>query len=66
MKQATPTPSGPSFQTLKEVESHAKARMEKVLADLQHEMAAVRTGRASVSLLAPVRVRRPSAPRGSG
>jgi ribosome recycling factor len=56
MKQATPTPSGPSFQTLKEVESHAKARMEKVLADLQHEMAAVRTGRASVSLLDPVRV----------
>lgn len=30
--------------------------MEKVLADLQHEMAAVRTGRASVSLLDPVRV----------
>ncbi len=56
MKQGTPTPSGPSFQTLKEVESHAKARMEKVLSDLQHEMASVRTGRASVSLLDSVRV----------
>ncbi len=30
--------------------------MEKVLADLQHEMASIRTGRASVGLFDPIRV----------
>jgi len=40
-----------TYQSVKEVEANAKTRMEKVLSDLQHEMAAVRTGRASVSLL---------------
>jgi len=30
--------------------------MEKALSDLQHEMAGIRTGRASVSLLDPIRV----------
>lgn len=44
-----------NFQNSKEVEASAKARMEKVLGDLQHEMAGVRTGRASVSLLDNVR-----------
>ncbi len=43
------------FQTVKEVEANAKTRMEKVLSDLQHDMAGVRTGRASVSLLDSVR-----------
>lgn len=43
-------------QTVKEVEAGAKARMEKVLGDLQHEMAGIRTGRASVNLLDSVRV----------
>jgi ribosome recycling factor len=42
--------------TLKEIGANTKARMEKVLADLQHHMASVRTGRASVSLLDNVRV----------
>jgi len=50
-----PTPGGNNFQNIKEVEAHAKGRMEKVLSDLQHEMAGVRTGRASVSLLDNVR-----------
>lgn len=45
-----------AFQSVKEVESHAKTRMEKVLSDLQHEMSHIRTGRASVSLLDNVRV----------
>lgn len=45
-----------TFQTIKEVEAHAKTRMEKVLADLQHDMTAIRTGRASVNLLEPVQV----------
>ncbi len=57
MKQDTPaTPSAQIFQSIKEIETHAKARMEKVLSDLQHEMASIRTGRASVGLLEPIRV----------
>lgn len=51
----TTTPTAHNFQNLKEVDSHAKTRMDKVLSDLQHEMAGVRTGRASVSLLDNVR-----------
>ena len=39
------------FQTVKEVESAATTRMEKVISDFQHHMASVRTGRASVNLL---------------
>jgi ribosome recycling factor len=49
------TPSAHVFQTVKEIESNAKTRMEKVLSDLQHDMAGVRTGRASVTLLDSVR-----------
>jgi len=44
-----------SFKTVKEIETSARTRMEKALADLQHDMAGVRTGRASVSLLDNVR-----------
>jgi ribosome recycling factor len=47
--------SGHTFQNVKDVEGNAKSRMEKVLTDLQHDMAGVRTGRASVSLLDNVR-----------
>jgi ribosome recycling factor len=32
------------------VEGHAKTRMDKVLTDFQHEMAGIRTGRASVAI----------------
>lgn len=49
------TQTAHNFQTVKEVEAAAKTRMEKVLADLQHDMAGIRTGRASVSLLDSVR-----------
>ena len=45
-----------NFTTVKEVEANAKARMEKVLADLQHEMANIRTGRAYINILDAVRV----------
>jgi ribosome recycling factor len=41
---------------VKDVENYAKSRMEKVLSDLQHEMAGIRTGRASVSLFDHVKV----------
>ncbi len=43
-------------QGVKEVESGARQRMEKVLGDFQHALATIRTGRASVAILDPVRV----------
>lgn len=51
-------PSGPAaqFKSVKDVEGHAKSRMEKVIADLMHAMAGVRTGRATVSLLDNIRI----------
>jgi len=51
----TSTPTAHNFQSVKEVDSHARSKMDKVLSGLQHEMAGVRTGRASVSLLDNVR-----------
>jgi len=52
---STTTQTAQNFQNAKEIESQAKSRMDKVLSDLQHEMAGVRTGRASVNLLDNVR-----------
>src|SRR6266568_6447217 len=49
-------PSGPTFNTVKEVEAHLKTRMDKALSDLQHDMASIRTGRATLSLLDHIRV----------
>ena len=49
-------PTAHNFKSVKEVEAQNKIRMEKVLSGLQHEMAGIRTGRASVSLLDTVRV----------
>lgn len=51
----TATQTAHNFQNAKEVETQAKSRMDKVLSGLQHEMAGVRTGRASVNLLDTVR-----------
>ena len=57
MKTEQPAaPSGPTFNSIKEVEAHLKARMEKAVSDLQHEMAAIRTGRASLGILDHIRV----------
>lgn len=55
MKNEPSTQAAHSFQNAKEIETHGKSRMDKVLSDLQHEMAGVRTGRASVNLLDNVR-----------
>ncbi len=55
MKNEPSAQTAHSFQNAKEIEIHGKTRMDKVLSDLQHEMAAVRTGRASVNLLDNVR-----------
>ena len=51
-----PAVSGPLFNTIKEVEANQKTRMEKALTDLQHEMASIRTGRASLGILDHIRV----------
>ncbi len=45
-----------TLTTTKQVETTAKTRMEKALADLAHAMTAVRTGRANASMLENVRV----------
>src|SRR5664279_1118958 len=50
---AEPAGQGP---TLKEVESTARQRMEKVIAALQHAMASLRTGRASINLFDGIHV----------
>ena len=44
------------MNTVPEIEAGAKQRMEKALTDLQHAMAAIRTGRASIHLLDNIRV----------
>lgn len=49
-------PAGSSFKSVKEVESNARTRMDKVLLELQHEMSNIRTGRANIGLLDNVRV----------
>ena len=49
-------PAARVFQNAKEVESHAKDRMEKGLHAFQHDMANIRTGRASISLLDNIRI----------
>ena len=49
-------PASSPFKNIKEVESNARTRMDKVFSDLQHEMTTIRTGRASISLLDNVRV----------
>jgi ribosome recycling factor len=45
-----------TFTTTKQIETHAKTRMDKVLADLQHGMTTIRTGRANAAMLDAVRV----------
>lgn len=49
-------PSGQVFNSAKDVQASLKTRMEKALADLQHEMASIRTGRASLGILDSIRV----------
>lgn len=52
-QQQAPTTN---FNSVKEVEASLKTRMEKALSDLQHEMASIRTGRASLGILDHIRV----------
>src|SRR5690349_15448779 len=52
----TAAASGHTFQSVKDVETSLKSRMEKAVSDLQHEMASIRTGRASLGILDHIRV----------
>jgi len=56
MKPEQQAPTNSEFQSVQDVEAHAKSRMEKVLTDLQHEMGNIRTGRASVSIFDNLKV----------
>jgi ribosome recycling factor len=56
MKTGPQSTPASTFRSAKEVMAASKTRMDKVVADLQHSMASIRTGRASVSLLDDVRV----------
>ena len=49
-------PGAHAFKTVREIEASVKTRMEKAVADLQHDMAIIRTGRASISILDHIRV----------
>jgi ribosome recycling factor len=56
MKNEQQTAAAHGAQSVKDVEAAARSRMEKVLSDLQHEMAGIRTGRASISIFDGIRV----------
>jgi ribosome recycling factor len=51
-----PQASANTFKNVREVEQSARTRMDKVLLDLQHAMAAIRTGRASVGIFDGLKV----------
>src|SRR3954447_12956625 len=49
-------PAAQAFKSVKDVENHARTRMEKVLGDLQHDVSNIRTGRASINLLDSIKI----------
>ena len=54
--ESTAATAANTFKNAKEVQANTRSRMEKALTDLQHAMAGIRTGRASVSIFDNVRV----------
>ncbi len=50
-----PTVTVTAFSSVKEIDASARTRMEKVLSDLQQEMAGIRTGRATIALFDSIR-----------
>ena len=54
--ESTAASAANAFKNVREVEANAKSRMEKALTDLQHAMASIRTGRASVSIFDNLKV----------
>src|SRR6267378_7841303 len=55
-EQHAAVPPSTTFNSVKDVEANLRTRMEKAISDMQHEMAAIRTGRASLGLLDHIRV----------
>jgi len=51
-----PAPAATAFNSVKEIEANVKTRMEKAITDLQHELASIRTGRATLGILDHIRV----------
>jgi ribosome recycling factor len=45
-----------TFNSVRDVEASLRKRMDKAMEDLQHEMASIRTGRASLGILDHIRV----------
>ncbi len=56
MKTEQNAAPGSTFNSVKEVEANLKTRMDKAISDMQHEMASIRTGRASLGILDHIRV----------
>src|SRR5579862_3738869 len=56
MKPEPAAPTNHTFKNVKELEAHSKTRMDKVLSDLQHAIASIRTGRASVGIFDNLKV----------
>ncbi len=56
MKAGRTEPNSSAFGNLKDVEASTRQRMEKVVSDFQHALSTIRTGRASISILDPVKV----------
>src|SRR5215831_12454021 len=56
MKPEHTSAGNSTFKNTKEVEGSARTRMDKALADLQHAIASIRTGRASVGIFDNLKV----------
>src|SRR5437667_3803878 len=54
--ESHPDSGAHTFKSVKEVEANVRTRMEKAVGDLQHDMASIRTGRASIGILDHIRV----------
>ena len=55
-KEPAANVSAGAVTSVKEVEAQTRVKMDKVLVDLQHDMANIRTGRANIGLLDSLRV----------
>lgn len=49
-------PTTQQFKSVKEIETSARTRMDKVMSALQHDMSNIRTGRASINLLDNIKI----------
>src|SRR5262245_51635151 len=56
MKPEQQAVSNNTFKSVKDVEANSKSRMEKAIMDMQHAIASIRTGRASVTIFDNLRV----------